>query len=98
MTFPKNLAELEEIIVKVWRATIDSLRKSIKRTDDRVTTTEKEIVTLDKEVTENTGEILATKKEVEDVRRLIGLLVFELIEQGIKIESPELLEELNLIQ
>lgn len=42
--------------------------------------------------------VIINTREIEYLHRLNGLLIFELTEQGIKIESEELLTELNYIQ
>ena len=95
MAFPKTLTELEDKIVKIWRATIDSIKRKLDITVDRVEVTEEDISTLEIEVEENTEEILATKAEVQEVRHLLALLTFELVEQGVKIESEELQQLIN---
>lgn len=40
--------------------------------------------------------ILANTREILNLHKLIGLLIFELIKQGIEIENKQLLNELNL--
>lgn len=58
---------------------------------DEDSTTVESITALRRQVALNTIEI-------EYLHRLIGLLVLELTEQGVKIESEELINELNKIQ
>lgn len=43
-------------------------------------------------------QVLINTREIDNLHYLIGLLLFELIEQGVKIESEELINELNNIQ
>lgn len=45
-----------------------------------------------------TDSVVLLNSQIEYLNRLNGLLIFELIEQGIKIESKELIEELNYIK
>lgn len=42
--------------------------------------------------------IVLLNSQIEYLHRLNGLLIFELIDQGIKIQSKELIEELNYIK
>ena len=95
MSLPKNRKELEDLIVNIWRSSIDSLFRLLKITGDRTTIIEENITIIESNVEENTEEILATKAEVQEVKYLLGLLVFELIEQGVKIESQELQQLIN---
>ena len=43
-------------------------------------------------------QVLLNKIEIENLHYLIGLLLFELVEQGVKIESEDLINELKNIQ
>lgn len=98
MTFPKTLAELEDKIVKIWRATIDSIKNLLGSTIDRVEVTEEDISTLEEDVEELDEELLATKAEVLEIKELLGILVFELTEMGVKIQDPRLIQLIEDIE
>lgn len=94
MAFPKTLAELEDKIVKIWRATIDSIKNLLGSTIDRVEVAEEDISTLEEDVEELDEEILATKAEVQEIRDLLVILVQDLASKGL-VDDPKLLQLLN---
>lgn len=94
MAFPKTLQELEDKIVKIWNATIESLRRKLSITEVRVEVAEEDISALEFNVEENTEDILATKAELQEVRDLLIILVQDLASKGL-VDDPRLLQLLN---
>ncbi len=63
---------------------------------DRDRSEDSETATLEADIADLARLISINTKEIAYLHRLLALLIFELIEQGIEIESKELLNELKL--
>ena len=95
MKFPTSFKELKDIIVNIWGPSIKSMRDSITIIEEDIEVIEEDVEEHTELIEENTEEILATKVEVQEVKDLLSILIFELVEQGIKIEHPKLIELLE---
>ena len=98
MKFPTSFKELKELIVNIWGPSIKSMRDSVTIIEEDIEEIEEDVEEHSELIEENTDEILATKADVQDVKDLLILLVFELTEQGIRLEDERLINLLEEIE
>jgi chromosome segregation ATPase len=98
MNFPTTLKELKQFVVDIWKYAIDNQSKRITIIEEDIDAIEEDVEEHSELIEENTDEILATKDEVLEVKELLGILVFELTEMGVKLQDSRLIHLIEEIE
>lgn len=97
-TGPANITELFEWynIARSQNAQISDVVRVLQAIAARDTAEDSTIALINETLATLSALILKNTNEIQYLHNLVGLLVFELIEKGVKIENKKLINELKL--